>query len=55
MLKFDEEIKKFKPSLEVGKIQKNVKTDTMGDLLDIVKQMTNLDVTKSQKNNRDKE
>ena len=55
MLKFDEEIKKFKPSLEVEKIQKNIKNDNMGDLLDIIKQMTTLDVTNSQKINKDKE
>lgn len=35
MLKFDEEIKKFKPSLEVGKIKQDIEED----LLDIIKQM----------------
>lgn len=36
MLKFDEEIKKFKPSLEVGKI----KEDNPEDLIDIIKAIT---------------
>ncbi len=54
MLNFDEEIMKFKPSLEVDKIQKNIKNDNMGDLLDIVKQLTALDITKSQNKNKAK-
>ena len=55
MLNFDEEIIKFKPSLEVDKIQKNIKNDTMEDLLDIVKQITALDIGKSQSKNKAKE
>ena len=54
MLNFDEEIMKFKPSLEVDKIQKNIKNDNMGDLLDIVKQLTALDITKSPNKNKAK-
>lgn len=55
MLNFDEEITKFKPSLEVDKIQKNIKDDSMGDLLELVRQMTGLDITKSKQKNKDKE
>ena len=65
MLKFEEEIKKFKPSLEVEKIQKNIQNDNMGDLLEVIKQMTTLNEvnsnqsksndSKSQKKNKEKE
>ncbi len=47
MLKFDEEIKKFKASLEVENIQKTMENDNMGDLLEIIKQMTTMDLRKS--------
>lgn len=40
MLNFEEEIKKFKPSLEVEHIEKNMKNDNMTDLLDIIKKLT---------------
>ena len=43
MLKFNEEIKKFKPSLEVEHIEKSMKSDNMEDLLDIIKKMTQLE------------
>lgn len=49
MLNFDEEIKKFKPSLEVGQIDKNMQTDNMADLLDIVKKLTALEKEQSKK------
>lgn len=45
MINFNEEIKKFKPSLEV----ENIKNDTTSDLLEIIKQMT------KKENERDKE
>lgn len=50
MLNFEEEIKKFKPSLEVGNIEKNMKTDNMEDLLDIIKKMTKFE-KENMKNN----
>lgn len=40
MLNFDEEIKRFKPSLEIEQIESQMKNDPMTDLLAIVKQMT---------------
>ncbi|HHX60853.1 MAG TPA: hypothetical protein GX707_09085 [Epulopiscium sp.] len=49
MLNFDEEVKKFKPSLEVENIQKNIKNDTMGDLLDVIKQMASVENTRAKK------
>lgn len=40
MLNFNEEIKKFKPSLEVDHIEKDVHDHTIEDLLDIIKKTT---------------
>lgn len=53
MLKFEEEIKKFKPSLEVEQIEKNIKNDNMTDLLDVIKKLTRLE--KQESNNTIKE
>ena len=51
MLKFSQEIKKFKPSLEVEKIQTSKESDHMTDLLDIIEKMA----TKTRENSKDKE
>lgn len=36
MIKFNEEIKRFKPSLEIDNIEENVKENNVEDLLDIL-------------------
>ena len=44
MLDFDEELKKFKPSLEVDQIEKAVYDEDLSDLTDLLREM--IDKTK---------
>ena len=41
MLNFEEELKKFKPSLEVEEIEKAVYEEDLTDMTDILKEMLN--------------
>ena len=39
MINFDEEIKKFKPSLEIGDVEDASYSNEMQDIMDIMQQM----------------
>lgn len=41
MLDFEEELKKFKPSLEVADIEATIRNEDLTDLRDILKEMLN--------------
>jgi len=55
MLKFEQEIKKFKPSLEVDHIEEDVQGNQMKDLLDILRHAKANDLENSRQNIVDKE
>lgn len=55
MIRFEEEIKKFKPSLEVDHIEEDVQGNQIEDLLDILRYVKTNDPEKSQQNIVDKE
>lgn len=40
MLNFEEEIKKFKPSLEVGDVENAIYSNEMQDIMDVMEQIT---------------
>ena len=48
MIKFEEEIKKFKPSLEVDNIESDVQGNQIEDLLDILRHIKTSDLEESQ-------
>lgn len=39
MINFDEEIKKFKPSLEIGDVEDTIYDNEMQDIMDIMQQL----------------
>ena len=41
MINFDEEIKKFKPSMEVGDMEQSIYENEMQDIMDIMQQVSN--------------
>ena len=55
MLNFNEEIKKFKPSLEVDHIEQDIQDNPIEDLLDILRQTANQNIEKNKENQLDKE
>ena len=55
MIKFEEEIKKFKPSLEVDHIEEDVQGNQIEDLLDILRYVKTNNTEKPQQNTVDKE
>lgn len=40
MLNFEEEIKKFKPSLEIGEVEDAIYSNEMQDIMDVMEQIT---------------
>ena len=40
MINFDEELKKFKPSIEVKEAEDAIQSSDLTDIIDILKQMT---------------
>ena len=55
MLNFNEEIKKFKPSLEVDHIEQDIQDHAIEDLLDILRYTATQDANKNTENQLDKE
>ncbi len=53
MLNFEEEIKKFKPSLGLDHIGKDMKNDNMSDLLDVIKKLTQIEKGKTNNNSKE--
>ncbi len=39
MINFDEEIKKFKPSLEIGDVESTIYDNEMQDIMDVMQQV----------------
>lgn len=55
MLNFNEEIKKFKLSLEVDHIEQDIQDQTIEDLLDILRQTKTQHIKKIKENQLDEE
>lgn len=55
MLNFNEEIKKFKLSLEVDHIEQDIQDQTIEDLLDILRQTKTQHINKIKENQLDEE